>query len=163
MHDYVTAPDFRIVHLLFGLATSFGRLYAYPSQDKLCGLLQWFYGRHMSRRTLNRHVGGLVRDGWISRLRRHRRSSSGELELHSTLYTFTRRAIRAFAALRSGLRFLGTGTRRARDDFRCASPGTKSVLIVQSHGVAPPSGPPSPRQKEAARDACAAMRKILAR
>jgi hypothetical protein len=162
MSDYVIAPDFRLVNLLFGLAASFGKLWAYPSQDKLRDLLQRFHGRTMSARTVNRHLGGLVRDGWIKRLRRHRRGTDGVMVMHSTLYTFTRRAIRAFASLRAGLRFLGSGDRVARGRLPCAIPGTISVPIEQNKGVAPPSGPPSPHQKEAATQAVAALRKILA-
>ena len=147
MPYYVVAPDFRLVNLLFGLATYHGKLWCYPSQDKLCDLLVRFHGRKMSRRTVNRHLGGLVRDGWLKRLRRHRRGATGELELHSTLYSFTRRAIRAFASLRSGLRFLGTGTRGARGASRCDSTGTISVPSVQSKGAAPPASPPAPKNE----------------
>ena len=103
MTDYALAPDFRLVNLLFGLAGRFGKLWCYPSQDKLCDLLSRFHGRTMSRRSVNRHLGGLVRDGWIRRVRRHRRGADGAIEMHSTLYVLTRRAVRCFVALRDGV------------------------------------------------------------
>ena len=162
MTDYVASPDFRLVNLLFGLATHHGKLWCYPSQDKLCSLLQRFHGRVMSRRSVNRHLGGLVRDGWLKRTRRHTRGRSGLMEMHSTLYTFTRRAVRCFASLRAGLRFLGTGARASRGAVPCASPGTISVPIEQSKGVATRSSPLTPLQKEAATHGVAALRIILA-
>ncbi len=163
MTAYVIVPDFRLVNLLFGLATHHGKLWCYPSQRKLCALLAQFHGRRMSRRTVNRHLGGLVRDGWLKRKRRHCKGAGGQMEMHSTLYSFTRRAVRAFAALRSGLRFLGTGARGSREGVRCARPGTISVPSVQSKGVAARSSPPSPQQKEAATQGVAALKAILAR
>jgi len=162
MTDYAASPDFRLVNLLFGLAAHHGKLWCYPSQDKLCDLLRRFHGRRMSRRTVNRHLGGLVRDGWLQRKRRHCRGSDGMMEMHSTLYTFTRRAVRCFASLRAGLRFLGTGARASRGAVPCASTGTISVPSEQSQGVAARSSPPTPLQKEAATRGVAALKEILA-
>ena len=163
MTTYVIAPDFRLVNLLFGLAAHHGKLWCYPSQTKLCDLLQRFHGRKMSRRTVNRHLGGLVRDGWLKRIRRHCRGRSGMMEMHSTLYTFTRRTVRCFASLRAGLRFLGTVRRAPRGPAPCASSGTISVLSEQNKGGAPPAGPRTPQQEEAATNSVAALRTILAR
>ena len=162
MSDYVAAPDFRLVHLLFGLASSHGKLWCYPSQDKLCQLVGRFHGRRMSRRTANRHLGGLVRDGWLKRLRRHRREPGRGMVLHSTLYTFTRRTLRAFAGLRAGLRFLGTPPARSRGDEPCARSGTISLPIVESHGPAAPSSPPGPRTEGVARSALDDLKAKLA-
>ena len=162
MNDYALAPDFRLVNLLFGLATHHSKLWCYPSQDKLCELLARFHGRTMSRRSVNRHLGGLVRDGWLKRVRRHCRGRDGMMEMHSTLYTFTRRAVRCFASLRAGLRFLGGSPREVSRSAPCASTGTISVLNRQSKGVAAPPSPPTPRQKEVATSQVATLRAILA-
>lgn len=162
MSDYVAAPDFRLVNLLFGLAAHHGKLWCYPSQDKLCQLLARFHGRRMSRRSVNRHLGALVRDGWLQRLRRHKRGEDGGFEMHSTLYTFTRRAVRCFASLRAGLRFLGSGARESRGPKPCAITGTISVPSEQSKGAAPPSSAPANDKKVAASDALAALKAILA-
>jgi hypothetical protein len=163
MTDYVASPDFRLVNLLFGLAAHHGKLWCYPSQDKLCSLLQRFHGRTMSRRSVNRHLGGLVRDGWLQRLRRHKRGPGGGMEMHSTLYTFTRRAVRCFASLRAGLRFLGTGARVARGPVACAISGTISVPSEQNKVEDPPSSGPSNDQNVAASEALAGLKAILAR
>lgn len=84
-------PDVRIIEVLAGLACRYNKSYSFPSQDKILELLRRHTGRLMSRRTLNRHLAALERDGWIRRLRRHRRGQSGRLELHSTLYHMLRR------------------------------------------------------------------------
>lgn len=162
MTDYALHPDFRLVNLLFGLAARYGKLWCYPCQDKLCDLLTRFHGRAMSRRTLNRHLGGLVRDGWLKRVRRHRRGDTGALELHSTLYVLSRRALRAFASLRAGLRFLGRGPGESAHAVRCARSGTISVPVVQNKCLAAPPSPPRPRQNVAATATVAALRAILA-
>jgi hypothetical protein len=86
-------PDVRIIEVLAGLACRYNKAYSFPSQDKILELLKRHTGRLMSRRTLNRHLAALERDGWVRRLRRHRRGQSGALELHSTLYHMLRRTV----------------------------------------------------------------------
>lgn len=162
MCDYVATPDFRLVVTLWGLATSHGKLWAYPSQTTLTALVRRFHGRALSRRSASRHLGALERDNWIRRVRRHRRARDGSLELHSTLYHLTRRAIRHFAGLaqRTG-RALGL-TPQTTGGFRCASSGTISVLSDRL--IAPGgNGPPPERTKEVARDALARIQGVLGR
>lgn len=85
--DTVINPDTRIVEVLAGLAAHTFKTWCFPSQEKLLELLYKFTGRTMSRRTLNRHLAALERDGHISRKRRHIRDKKLGLILRSTLYT----------------------------------------------------------------------------
>jgi hypothetical protein len=148
MQNYTANPDFRIINLLFGLSAHFGKMWCTPSQAKIVELLGRFHGRHMTRSTLNRHLGGLVRDGWLQRLRRHRHEPGRGFVMHSTCYTFTRRAIRCLAGLRKGLRFLGAETRAARGVEPCPIPATISVLTGQDKGPGARSSPPGTPQKD---------------
>lgn len=93
MSSIVQKPDLRIVQTLTGLAAHHGKTYCIPSQKTILHLVRTHTGRVMSPRTLNRHLAALERDGWIQRLRRHKRGRTGALELHSTLYHLKRRAL----------------------------------------------------------------------
>lgn len=148
MTDHTLNPDFRLVTILAGLAGRHDKIWSYPAQQTLCRLLGQFYSRRMSRRSVNRHLGGLVRDGWITRRRRHCAGPDGELELHSTLYTLTRRTIRCLAGLRSCLAFLGGTAPRNAGIFRCANSGTISDLTDQSRGSGARTSPPDTPQSD---------------
>ena len=82
----VINPDNKICEVLAGLAAHHWKTWCYPSQDKLCELLQRFTGRIMSRRTLNRHLNALERDGQLRRVRRHHHDPRRGMVLRSTLY-----------------------------------------------------------------------------
>jgi len=88
----LTRADLRVLDVLWQLAAHHARTWCYPNQATLLRLLRRFHARHMSRRTLNRHLHALERDGYIHRIRRHHRSPTGQLVLRSTVYTFLRRA-----------------------------------------------------------------------
>lgn len=98
MSDYVTTPDMRILHVLARECAHVSKLYCYPSGQTIVEWVFKFTGRRMSRRTLWRHLGALQRDGWLGRQRRHKTDLRGELELHSTLYVLTARALRYLRA-----------------------------------------------------------------
>ncbi len=87
----VKNPDSRICEVLAGLAAHHRRYWCYPSQTKICELLQRFTGRIMSKRTLNRHLAALERDGQIRRKRRHHHDKHRGMVLRSTLYTIAGR------------------------------------------------------------------------
>ena len=59
---------------------------------------RWSWAR--CRRTLNYHLDALERQGFIRRIRRHRRTPTG-IEMHSTLYVLLPKA---FAGMRHMLR-----------------------------------------------------------
>lgn len=82
----VQNADSRILETLAGLAGHHGRTWCYPSQEKLLELLKRFTGRTMSRRHLCRHLKALERDGYLRRIRRHKRARNGSLWLRSTCY-----------------------------------------------------------------------------
>jgi hypothetical protein len=84
--DAVRNPDLRLCQLLAGLAVHYYKAWCFPSQLKILELFQRFFGVVMSRRTLNRHLAGLERDGRIFRQRRHEYHKKKGLVLHSTLY-----------------------------------------------------------------------------
>jgi hypothetical protein len=89
--DAVQNGDSRILETLTGLAAHHGRTWCYPSQDTLLRLLKDFTGRAMHRRTLNRHLAALERDGYVRRIRRHMRAKDGSLWLRSTCYVLAGR------------------------------------------------------------------------
>lgn len=84
--DAVRNPDSRICEVLAGLAAHNFKTWCYPSQEKLCELLKRFTGRDMARRTLNRHLNALERDGMLRRVRRHHHDKQRGMVLRSTLY-----------------------------------------------------------------------------
>lgn len=86
----------RLLAILTGLCAHVGKLYCFPSQEKILELLRKRYSVDMSRRSLNRHLGALARDFYIQRVRRHcqtRGATGRRLVLHSTLYKLTGRAM----------------------------------------------------------------------
>lgn len=142
MTTYVQHADFRIVNLLFGLATRHDKLWCYPSQDKITELVGRFHGRAMSRRTACRHLGALERDGWLKRVRRHRYDAARGYTFRSTLYTITRKTLRHFSGLRNATRFIGAALGRFAAKKPCATTGTLSVPSEQNQVTAANNGPP---------------------
>lgn len=136
----VQTADMRIVWALAAIAEKYKRTWAFPTQDKLCSLLFAWYGRKMSRRTINRHLAALEQQGWIRRIRRHRRSADGQLELHSTLYQLSGRTWSAIAGI-GGLANAASGWIKQRwDKIRCDRNGTISDHFrVYETASAPPS------------------------
>ncbi len=82
----VLNPDTRICEVLAGLAAHTYKTWCFPTQDKIRELLKRFTGREMSRRTLNRHLAALERDGQLTRKRRHIKHPKFGMVLRSTLY-----------------------------------------------------------------------------
>src|SRR5438045_744024 len=94
-------PDKDIVLTLAAVGAKYGKNYCIPSQDKLIELLARHQHRRMCRRTLNRHLNALERDGMIKRTRRHcadQRDPRRGMVFRSTLYELTRRAFRWLAS-----------------------------------------------------------------
>jgi hypothetical protein len=81
----VKNPDFRILEVIAGLCTSFRKTYSTAGQEKICELLRRYYGRVMSRRTLNRHLNALCQGQYMRRVRRHRRDKKLGFVFRSTL------------------------------------------------------------------------------
>jgi len=73
---------------LLGIAKKYNMKYCYVSQERLRELAGQFGGIWMSNRTLNRDLRFLEDDGWIVRVRRHRRGSDGKIMFACTLYKF---------------------------------------------------------------------------
>lgn len=129
--DYVLNPDLRILRALVGLADHYARDYCKPRQIKILELAKRFTGRIMSRRNLCRHLGALERDGWIERIRRHRRAKDGSLELHSTCYRIKRRSRDALRALNAGWREFLAPFPRARAISAVTKVAQSVVLPIQ--------------------------------
>ena len=142
-------PRIELVTLLGGLAGHYDKRYCYPSQATICRLYAERTGRTMARATLNRQIGGLVRDGWLRRTRRHRHEKGRGLVLHSTLYTFRRRALRLLASTAAGLAGWAVKMGKSLRDFPCLIPETTSVLSVQNHSPGSASHPPGEPRKVA--------------
>lgn len=123
----VLVPDLRVIRVLVGLAEHWQREWCKPRQEKILELLERFTGRRMSRRNLNRHLLALERDGWIERIRRHRRAANGSLELHSTCYRIKRRSRDALRAItQSWSRFAAPRHRKSQN---YAVPNTAHTVV----------------------------------
>lgn len=91
-NDYVQRPDLRIICVLVGLADHYYKDWCKPKYLTIQRLLRERHGTNLSTRTLARHLGALIRDGWLTKQVRHCRARDGSLELHSTLYRLQRKA-----------------------------------------------------------------------
>jgi hypothetical protein len=144
-NDYVRTPDLRILAVLVGLSAWLERTWCGVSQAKILQLLRDRYGREISRRHLNRHLGALQRDGYIRRIRRHKRAFGGRIDMHATAYAIRHRARRVLANLNP---FLNREIARFRRLFalsavtapaQCGTP----ISTILAGGVAkgaPPTG-----------------------
>jgi len=74
---------------LLSVAKSHQKKYCFVSQDRIQHLLYKYHKLGISNRTLNRDLGWLEANGYITRLRRIRLDSQGRLVFCSTLYKFT--------------------------------------------------------------------------
>ncbi len=101
--DYVATPDMRILDTLTGLCAHQGRLYTKVHYWKILELVERFTGRRLSKRTLARHLGALVEQGYIRRQRRHDSALNGELILRCSLYALCRRAVQRARNLTSNV------------------------------------------------------------
>ncbi len=97
---YVKTPDFRVLMMLSRLCTRFEKTWVVPRQQTLLEMIQRFTGRAMSKRTISRHVGALVRDGWLKHRLRHRPRPDGTgLQCRSSLYVLTNRTMKWLRSL----------------------------------------------------------------
>ncbi len=127
--DAVINPDTRICEVLAGLAAHTFKTWCFPTQEKICELVYRFTGRKMSRRTLNRHLAGLERDGQLKRVQRHHHDKHRGMVLRSTLYVIGGRFMARIGRI-------VTASRRwaeARKNFRAADPlSSRSGVRVPS-------------------------------
>ena len=88
-HRYV-----QVLYILGWLAKQNGKNYCYPSQDKICELLEKKYNIKYSRRHLNRILDLLQENGFFKRIRRHKKGKNGGIQFNSTLYLLTSKCFR---------------------------------------------------------------------
>ena len=81
-----------ILSTLFGVSLKYGKKYCYPSQAKIEQLLSEYHGIDISNRTLNRDLGDLVTQRYLTRVRRTKKVGRGKKEFTSTLYKFKAKA-----------------------------------------------------------------------
>jgi hypothetical protein len=91
---FVRHPEMLILNVLAGISNKYQKGYCYPSQDKICERLRSVYGRHMSLRSLNRHLSQLVRVGFLKRQRRHVHDAARGWTFRSTVYKLKGRALK---------------------------------------------------------------------
>ena len=77
-----------ILMTLVGVAKCHNKPYCYVSQNRQLELIKKFHSWNISRRTLNRRLKELEREGYFIRIRRHVKAIDGHLILRSTLYKF---------------------------------------------------------------------------
>jgi len=107
----VESREWGVLDTLVGIGRKHGKGYCYPSQKTILELMERFHNVRFCRRTLNRDLGDLERQGYITRLRRHRRGTDGKIRFASTLYRFT-------AKLFNYLMLKGKGIKKVFDIFR---------------------------------------------
>jgi len=86
-----------LLAIISGLCAHFGKLYCYPSQEKLIELLNERVHIQKSRATLNRWLADLEGEGLIVRRSRHRRDPRRGWVFRSTLYEVTLRGYQILA------------------------------------------------------------------
>jgi ribosomal protein L30/L7E len=149
VNDYVRRPERAVLLVLVSLAGYIGRSWAHVSQLKLLELLRKHHGVRLSRRHLNRHLGALARDGYVRRIRTHRRGPGGRIDMHATIYAILGKAQRACGLVapffRRKLAALDAAARQVLASSAVTAPaqcGTP-MSTIQAGGVAkraPPSG-----------------------
>jgi len=72
-----------------GVNRKYNKNYCFPSQNKILWLMKNFYGVTRSRATLNRWLRVLEDEGYIKRVRRHRKDPLRGYIFKSSLYTIT--------------------------------------------------------------------------
>ena len=77
-----------VLYTLLGIGKCTKKTYCWPSQEKICKLVENYYKIPLSRRNLNRILDKLEGEGFIERIRRHRKSIFGGIVFCSTLYKF---------------------------------------------------------------------------
>ena len=100
-----------VMMTLFGVSKTYGKRYCYPSQKKVLELLERYHDFGISRRTLNRDLRELEDEGFIKRIRRHRRLKSGGILFSSTLYKFTVKAFKYLSGLQKWVKGLFSSLR----------------------------------------------------
>jgi hypothetical protein len=130
--------DVRICEVLAGLAAHTFKTWCFPTQEKICELVERFTGRSMSVRTLNRHLNALERDWYLHRTRRIRAEKHKGIVCRSTLYaigaTFSKRIGRIVTAWKRwnlGQKFMTDLRGELRSGIRLpylAEHGTSSIL-----------------------------------
>jgi hypothetical protein len=101
----VATSSFPLLHLLYAVLAKHGKSYCYPSQEKILELLNTHYGITISRRTLNRWLAAMEGE-YIHRTRRHRRGKDGRILFRTTLYQFSKKALRLLRKIAYPLRKL---------------------------------------------------------
>ena len=94
-----------LLHTLYAVAAKYGKSYCTPSQPALLELLKKHHGIGISRRTLNRWLASLEGE-YIYRTRRHVRGKDGRIHFQSTLYRFSKKALRLLRKIAYPLRNL---------------------------------------------------------
>lgn len=141
--DYTQHPDTAIIATLAGLSRHFNRSYCFPSQDKLRQLHLKHTGRELSRRALNRHLGGLEAAGWITRQCRHNNVQGRGWQFRSTLYGLSRKGWRWVASL-------AEAAKAAASWKPCATNGKQYCLQQKVIPLTPPSSGPARGDKDRA-------------
>ncbi len=92
-----------ILMTLVGVAKCHNKPYCFVSQNRQLELLKKYHSWNISRRTLNRRLHELEREGYFVRIRRHVKASNGSLILRSTLYKFCGKLFNYLAGLKRWL------------------------------------------------------------
>jgi len=81
-----------LLHVLHYLSSRSGRSYCWPSQAKILDLLERYQGVKICRRTLNYWLKEAEDAGFIRRVRRISRTSTGVPDFQTTLYELKKKA-----------------------------------------------------------------------
>lgn len=134
----VVNPDTRICEVLAGLAAHHRKTWCYPTQEKILQLLKQFTGRVMARRSLNRHLAALERDGQIRRIRRHHATKQHGWTMRSTLYVIGGRFLARMRRINQAVtRFLALGPNAVLSGIRVPGAAQYARSLAKAFVPAP--------------------------
>lgn len=110
-----TIRNMYILEILIFLMRKSKKHYCFPTQKKILEILKKRWGICVSRRTLNRYLGCLEREGMIKRVRRHKKGEDGKIKFGSTLYFVLQRGFRFLSRVGEVFRSIGWVWRRKKE------------------------------------------------
>ena len=120
-----------ILSTLVSLSRSFSKSYCFPSQARIVGLCLRFYQASFSRRSLNRYLSTLESQGYLRRIRRHKRISGEGIRFASTVYVVLKPAYVLLYRFSSSLFRAGVrGSQRLREQVGQSGRSLTAILPV---------------------------------
>jgi hypothetical protein len=115
--------QFELLNLFGYLSSTNSKHYCFPSQAKICEILESSYKVKKSTRSLRRYLVWLCSAGLIERRRRIKRLPTGEISFQTSLYFLTKKAYKYLAGCLHNLKKCGIYIKERAKKFINTSPG----------------------------------------